>query len=335
MKIRLIGVPSAWGTRELGAQDTPRLLREAGLLGWLRAAGHEVDDGGDVAVPPMTHDDLNTLDAGTTLTPGSATDPTQISRVAAMARGVREAVSAALGDGRLPLIVGGECSLSIGVVPALAHRLGPVTVAWLDAHGDLNTPETSISGLVTGMPLAAVLGHGHHELTAVAEEAPRPQGAKTFLVGGRDLDAGEARNLAAFGVRHFDTETTRAAGPEAVIREILDAPETAVMPPEARALLAAPREPADEATLDGPRPDVYLHFDVDVLDPEFGPGVHYRVAGGFDPAEVATLAGYLCASGRVGAVAVASANLQHDVDGRTVDSVRRVLASVADALAAL
>ena len=84
-----------------------------------------------------------------------------------------------------------------------------------------------------------------------------------------------------------------------------------------------------------PRPNVYLHFDVDSLDPEFAPGVHYRVAGGFDPSEVATLAGYLCASGCVGVITVASANLDHDVDNRTLDSVRTVLSSVADALAAV
>jgi len=80
---------------------------------------------------------------------------------------------------------------------------------------------------------------------------------------------------------------------------------------------------------------VYLHFDVDVLDPEFGPGVHYRVAGGLDPAEVGTLVGYLAASGCVGAITVASANLDHDIDGRTVASIRRVFSSLGDALAAL
>ena len=82
-----------------------------------------------------------------------------------------------------------------------------------------------------------------------------------------------------------------------------------------------------------PRRDLYVHFDVDALDPEFAPGVHYRVSGGFEPAEVGEIAGYLAASGRVGAVAVASANLDHDEGGRTLDAVREVIVSIADGLA--
>jgi arginase len=329
MNIRIIGVPSAWGTSELGAQRTPAMLREAGLADWFAAAGHVVDDGGDVAVEPMTPGDLGVDEAP------SDVDPVHLARVADMARGVRAAVAASLADGYLPLVVGGECSLCIGVAPALAQHGGPVTVAWLDAHGDLNTPETSTSGLVTGMPMAAMLGHGHADLLAVGGDVDPPAGRQTFLLGGRDLDAGEQANLGAYGVRHLDTESTRAVGPEEVIMEILGFPEISIMPPEARAQLVAIDPEAARAAAAAPRPNVYLHFDVDSLDPEFGPGVHYRVANGFDPAEVGTLAGYLCASGRVGAIAVASANLDHDIDGRTVASIRRVFDSVADALAAL
>lgn len=332
MKIRIIGVPSAWGTNELGAQHTPRLLRQAGLLDWFSAAGHEVTDGGDVAVAPMTQDDLQPGDFEQA--PAAGTDPVQLSRVAEMARGVRAAVSASLEAGCLPLIVGGECSLGIGVVPALVRQHGSVTVAWLDAHGDLNTPTTSLSGLVTGMPLAAILGHGYPELIAIGADVARPAGEATFLLGGRDLDAGEVRNLAAFGVRHLPTETSRAAGPEEVIMEILDVPEISIMPPEARAQIVALDSTAAEAAAHAPSPNLYLHFDVDVLDPEYAPGVHFPVAGGFDPGEVATLAGYLCASGCVGAIAIASANLERDIEGRTVTAVREVLSSVADALAA-
>jgi arginase len=335
MNIRIIGVPSAWGTSELGAQRTPTLLREAGLLEWLSDAGHDVVEGGDVPVSPMTTNDLPCGDVEATAESPSSVDTAQLTGVATMARGVREAVSAALAADALPIVLGGECSLGIGVAAALARHRGPLTVAWLDAHGDLNTPETSVSGLLTGMPLAVMLGHGHEELTAVGADGARPRGDKTFLLGGRDLDAGEVRNLADFGIRHLDTGTVRAAGPEEVIMEMLDVPEISVMPPEARAQLIASDPGAAESAAAAPHPNVYLHFDVDVLDPEFAPGVHYRVGGGFDPAEVGTLAGYLSASGCVGAIAVASANLEHDIDGRTVTSIRRVISSVADALATL
>jgi arginase family enzyme len=114
---------------------------------------------------------------------------------------------------------------------------------------------------------------------------------------------------------------------------VLGVPEICVVPPEARAQMSAADPRLAAAMAAAPSSPLYVHFDVDVIDPEFAPGVHYRVAGGFDPSEVATLIGYLCASGRVGALSIASANLDHDVDGATVGAIRDVLSSVADALA--
>ena len=153
--------------------------------------------------------------------------------------------------------------------------------------------------------------------------------------GGRDRERGEVGSIADFGIQHLDTESSRAIGPEQVTMRVLGVPELAVMPPEARAQIAALDPTAAQALAAAPLPNVYLHFDVDSLDPEYAPGVHYRVDGGFDPAEVATLAGYLCASGCVGTMTVASANLDHDIDNRTLDSMRSVFSSVADALAAV
>jgi arginase len=353
VKVRVIGVPSAWGTKELGARRTPGLLREAGLLDWLAAPGLQVEDGGDVPVPPQTEDDLWEARAAALAERGDRTaggtaavsapggraaadgagrrprpdpDLVHLDEVVAMATAVREAVAASLRDGALPLLIGGECCLSIGVGAALAER-GPVATVWLDAHGDLNTPETSPSGLITGMPFAAYLGHGHPALLAVGEGAPRPAPEHAWLLGGRDLDPGEDTNLASFGLHHLTLDEVVAAGPEAAAAEILALPEAAMMPPEAR---ATAREVELRPALLWSR--VYLHFDVDALDPEHAPGVHYRVPGGFQTPDVATLAGYLCASGRVGAMAVASANLDHDRDGRTVAAIREVLVSIADAL---
>ena len=346
MKIRVIGVPSAWGTKELGARRTPGVLRDAGLLDWLASSGLQVEDSGDVPIPEQTEENLWELSAAQAQSsPAGGAEPlVHVDEVAAMARAVRCAVADALEDGDLPFVVGGECCLSIGVVPALAERHGAVTVAWLDAHGDINTPESSESGLITGMPLAVVLGHGHPELLSVgdgrtSDEAPgasgeggsppRPRAEDTWLLSGRDLDSGETANIAAWSVRHAATDEVREAGAEEVTLGILGLPESAILPPEARALADAG---ADDGTGEG-SPNVYLHFDVDSLDPEFAPGVHYRVDGGFYPSEVSDIAGYLCTSGHVGAISVASANLDHDRDGRTVESVRSVVTSIADALA--
>jgi len=319
LKIRLIGVPSAWGSPGPGARKTPSRLRDAGIADWLEEAGVTVDDGGDVAVAPQDDSDY----------PGAE----QVARVAETAQAVRDATTAALADGCLPLLLGGECSVAIGAVAALAAERGPVRIAWLDAHGDLNTPETSTSGLVTGMPLAVALGHGHPQLIAIGAGAPRP--AATFLVGGRDLDSGEVTNMSEFGVQHIDTTAARSVGPEEVAMQVLGVPEIAVMPPEARALLSAADPSAAAALEAAPHSPVYLHFDVDAIDPDYAPGVYFGVPGGFDPSEIATLAGYLCASGCVGALTIASANLDSDVEGRTLGAIRDVVTSVADALVAL
>jgi arginase len=317
MRIRIVGVPTSWGAPGPGARKTPARLRDAGIIDWLAEAGLEVEDGGDVAVAPQADDDC----------PGAQ----QFARVAEVAGVVRDAVAASLADGCLPLLIGGECSVAIGAVAALAER-GPLTIAWLDAHGDLNTPETSASGLVTGMPLAALLGHGHDGLTAVGADAARPAGDSTFLIGGRDLDPGELTNIGAWGIRHIDATAARAVGPEEVAMQVLGVPEIAVMPPEGRAQRAAADPAAAAALADAPHSTVYLHFDVDVLDPDYAPGVYFGVPGGFDPAEIATLAGYLCAGGCVGALSIASANLDNDVEGRTIAAIRDVVTSIADAL---
>jgi arginase len=321
VNIRVIGVPSAWGTTASGAERTPRLLRQAGLVDWLAGAGHTVEDIGNVPVPRRSE--------------AEGDGPAHVPQVAEMARAVRRATNAALRDDCLPLLVGGECSLSIGAISALAAARGAPTVAWLDAHGDLNTPQTSTSGLITGMPLAVALGLGHGELTAVGEDVPRPQPGSTFLLGARDLDPGEVELIERLGVRLLDTDALRSAGPEEITMQVLGVPEIAVIPPEARAQAIAADATAALALETAARPPVYLHFDVDAIDPAYAPGVYFRVAGGFDPSEVGTLAGYLCASGCVGVMAVASADLDHDSEGRTVEAIRDVLVSVADALAAV
>jgi len=279
-------------------------------------------------------------------------DPsTHLSQLVATCRAVRRAVEAALDDDRLPLLVGGECGLTVGAVAGLAARRGAPVLAWLDAHGDLNTPDTSPSGLLTGMPCAVVLGHGPAELVGVGDDAPRPR--RVHLVGGRDLDAGELRHVRDWDVKHLETDPVRLGGAEEAVAAILGIPAVDLLPPEARAAAevhgiadggapgpAGNAGPRDEPALPGPETPspadghgpVYLHLDVDALDPAEAPGVVFPVAGGFRVDEVADSAGYLCVSGRVGALSVASADLEQD-DGRTIRALRTVLLSVADALA--
>lgn len=322
--VRVLGVPSAWGASDPAVAETPARLRAAGLLDWLGDGDLDVEDGGDVPVPPGPA--------------GVAWDDDPSAHLAPLAdtcRAVRRAVEAALDAGRLPLLVGGECGLTIGAVAGLASRRGSPLLAWFDAHGDLNTPDTSPSGLLTGMPCAVVQGHGLPELVAVGDDAPRPR--RVTLLGGRDLDAGERRHVRDWDVRHVETEPVRLGGAEETVAGILGILEVELLPPEAR----DPRvvgdagvspQPAGPTAADPAATDLYLHVDVDALDPDDAPGVGFPVPDGFRVDEVADVAGYLGVTGRVGALSVASADLERD-DGRTVRALRTVLLSIADALA--
>lgn len=331
MKITVIGVPSAWGAPESGVIDTPARLRAAGLLDWLAGDGLEVRDGGDVPVPagwqPPKPVEERMAEAGQLPHQGE---------LLVVQREVRKAVAGAIEAGELPLLIGGECGVAPGALAAVAAATtgDPVNdesarplIVWMDAHGDLNTAETSPSGLLCGMPLSVALGRGHSAQLDVGADAPTPRPEDTWLIGARDLDAGELATLAELPIHHVTVDELRSLGAEQLIERIL--PGAAILPPEAR----TSSSPA--AAVDAPEPTeaaVYLHIDVDCIDPSEVPGVTFPVADGLGTAEVADLAGYLCASGQLAALTIASANLSVDKEDLTLSSLRRLLTSISDAL---
>jgi arginase len=335
MKVAVIGVPSAWGSPHPGVIETPEYLRAARLLDWLQEAGLDVRDRGDVPVlegwqPPAARGR------------GADDEPhlPHLAEVVAVQRAVREAVEEVMDAGELPLLIGGECGIGPGAIAAVAgtgaggaecaETSAPATgplVVWLDAHGDLNTPESSPSGLLCGMPLAVALGRGHPRALAVGADISPVRPEDIWLIGARDLDAGELATLAELPIHHVSVGELRTLGAEQLTEKIL--PGVPILPPEARAR-GAQRQPTREA--DRARAAVYLHIDIDCIDPSEAPGVTFPVDGGLGAAEVADLAGYLCASGCLAALTIASASLPEDEGGRTLESVRRLVVSIADAL---
>lgn len=322
--------------------ETPARLRAAGLLEWLSIAGLEVADRGDVPVPTDWYPPEPPLQPAKLPPPpadsGAAPVPTSsdtggsslshLAEVIQVQRAVHDAVSAVLQAGELPLLIGGECGVAPAAVAAITSATGaPPVIVWLDAHGDLNTPETSPSGLLTGMPLALALGNGHPDVLAVGAGAPRPSAGSTWLIGARDLDAGELASPPYQSIHHVTVETLRSIGAEQMVEEIL--PEVPILPPEAR-----PGGSSRQAGDHDERSDsIYLHIDVDSIDPSEAPGVTFPVPGGLTAAEVADLAGYVCASGRLAALTIASASLPADRNETTLKSIRRLLTSISDALA--
>jgi len=238
MRVTVIGVPSAWGAPDPGVTETPARLRAAGLLDWLAGAGLEVRDHGDVPV-------LRGWQAPATFS-APVSDGGQLPHLCellAVQREVRQAVGRTLEAGELPLLIGGECGIAPGAMAAVAASTtcAPVggtparpVIVWLDAHGDLNTPETSPSGLLCGMPLSVALGRGHPESLAVGADTPTPSPEDTWLIGARDLDAGELATLAELPIHQVTVDELRGLGAEQLIERIL--PGAAILPPEARVL---------------------------------------------------------------------------------------------------
>lgn len=243
MKIDIIGVPLDLGADRRGVDMGPSAIRYAHLNQTLEALGYTVEDRGNVDVPiaercAITEPNLKYLDC-----------------ILPMARRVAGAVATTIQAGNFPLVLGGDHSLSLGSIRGAARhrRLG---VLWVDAHADFNTAETTPSGNIHGMPLAALCGLGDSRLVHLwgngqAVIDPR----RCAVVGARDLDAGEKRNLREAGVMVMSMEQVDRLGMVVALEKALD------------------RVTRD---VDG----IYLSFDMDALDPRHAPGVGTPVNGG-------------------------------------------------------
>ena len=244
MNIRLIGVPMDLGADRRGVDMGPSAIRYAGLASELEAIGHHCTDTGDLAVPrPET--------LGGTATADSATAK-YLDETAAVCRDLRERVAEAVADGALPLVLGGDHSIAIGTAGgASADATG---VVWFDAHGDFNTPDTTPSGNVHGMSLAAILGCGRFADEPWAR-APGIDPENVALVGVRSLDNRERDALIDSGVTTFTMSDIDERG----------------LPNVAEAALAVATEGTE---------GVHVSLDMDVLDPDEAPGVGTPVRGG-------------------------------------------------------
>lgn len=249
--IDLLGVPLDRGAARRGAALAPAALRAAGLVAALRAAGRNVDDRGDMAVPAQGPDRSD------------ASNCRHAALIADVCGRLAGEVEAAIGREALPLVLGGDHSISIGSIGGVARR-GRTAVLWFDAHGDFNTPETTPSGNIHGMPLAVLCGLGDPGLIAATGRKPALDPAAVALIATRSLDPGERLLLHAHGVRVYAMDAIRRRGIRAVVGDAL----------------AHVLEHADQ---------LHVSLDLDSLDPRAAPGVGTPVPGGltFDEAQQA------------------------------------------------
>jgi arginase len=280
--VSLIGAPTDVGAGSRGASMGPEALRVAGLAALLRTQGVEVRDIGDVRGPANPER-------------GPIDGYRHLAEVTQWCQGVHEAVYGELHEGRLPILLGGDHSLSIGSLSAVARhcrkRGRDLKVLWLDAHADFNTRVLTPSGNLHGMPVACLCGFGPQVLIELSGQNPaiRPQDIRQ--IGIRSVDAGEKRLVHDVGLEVFDMRHVDETG----MRQTL------------------------AAALSGLRPDTHLHvsFDVDFLDPDIAPGVATTVAGGPSYREAQLCMEMIADTGRLSSLDIMELNPALDVRNRT------------------
>jgi arginase len=249
MIVHVLGVPMDLGSGRRGVDMGPSAIRIAGLDGALRELGHTVVDEGDITIKTM-----EALKVGDERA-------RYLGEIARASTAVCRKVDRIVSRGRFPLVLGGDHSIAVGTVSGLAaaaRRAGKkVGLLWVDAHGDINTPETSPSGNVHGMPVAALLGEGPKLLTGIGGKDPKVDPANVALVGIRSLDEGEKRRLKQTGVQVHTMSDIDRHGIHRVMKKAL-------------------------ARVTDGTDYVHVSFDLDAVDPTVAPGVGTPVKGGLD-----------------------------------------------------
>lgn len=238
--IRIIGVPVDLGQSKRGVDMGPAALRYAGLADALTALGHRVTDLGNLAVP------LRETVAGEAAA-------RYLPSIARVCRETYAAARLAIESGATPLFLGGDHSLAIGSIGGVT-AVRPCGLLWFDAHADFNIPQTSLTGNVHGMTLAALLGEGYPELVDVGRPGPKLRPDDVVLVGIRELDPGERERLKGSGVMVYTMRDIDERGIGAVVREALQRLEHCH--------------------------GVHVSLDLDCLDAQAGPGVGTPSPGG-------------------------------------------------------
>lgn len=244
-QLSVIGVPMDLGQNRRGVDMGPSAMRYAGVTDRLVNLGYDVEDRGDVIIRnPSVKDVKND---------GNLKDlDVVVNANKALAKEIKEATAAE----RFPLVLGGDHSIAIGSLAGMADQYDNMGVIWYDAHGDLNTGETSPSGNIHGMPLAVSLGIGHPSLTEIGGYAPKVKPENIVIIGARSLDEGEKKLIAEKGIKVFTMHEVDRFGMSHVMTKAL--------------------EYLKEQKTDG----VHLSLDLDALDPQDAPGVGTPVLGG-------------------------------------------------------
>ncbi len=281
MDIQILTVPYDSGHRAVRMGRGPGRLIEAGIASELEGNGHRV----------------RVRELETRVDP-----PTEIACAFDLARTLSAAVADAREADRFTVVLAGNCFSALGTVTGLGgERVG---VLWFDAHGDLNTPDTTTSGFLDGMAAATLTGRCWRELVATIPGFRPLHDLNLLLIGARDLDRPESALASAVGIARLDSDELRSHGTRAAVRK----------------RLARMSQSADT---------FYLHVDLDVLDPDVAPVSAFSTPGGLTPGEVVEAAAAAAAVRPICAVAIASYDPAFDIDGRAAAAAIHIVRGIA------
>ncbi|MGG0476272.1 arginase [Priestia aryabhattai] len=243
-KLSIIGVPMDLGQTRRGVDMGPSAIRYAGAIERIENIGYSVEDKGniEIALAERVHSDENT-------------NLKNLKAVADASERLAQTVSDVITNKRFPLVLGGDHSIAIGTLAGVSRHYKNLGVIWYDAHGDLNTADTSPSGNIHGMPLAASIGIGDEALTRIGGYTPKVKPENIVIIGARSLDEGEKELIKEKGIKVYTMHEIDRMGMTKVMEETI----------------LYLRDKTD---------GVHLSLDLDGLDPHDAPGVGTPVIGG-------------------------------------------------------
>ena len=285
MKINVIGVPLNLGCDRKGVEKAPNYLRERGLMSLIRSHGHKAFDLGNLYVPPVTEEEKYLK--------GSRLKYLDV--IVEVNNNLAELVYDTLRGGAFPLVICGYHSLGLGSASGVGKCYDDFGIIWLDAHGDINTGETSPSGNIHGMPLSALMGLGSEELVNVYSPGNKVLPQNVFLVGTRSLDEGEWALIEEQHLSVYTMDTIREKGIAFVAEDI--------------------KNKLRERKIR----NVHFSIDVDSIDPSYAPGTGTRVPEGLIPSEFEEFVSHILSTNLIKSLDLVELNPELDSDDKTTN----------------
>jgi arginase len=283
-EVAIIGAPLALGQTMPGVAKTPQAMRETDLHKAIENLGLTVNDTGDLNLHEIAVAESK---------PGQKIKHAKV--VGEACRLIAEQVAKNAADDAFCLTIGGDHSVAFGSITGILRARPDVALIWVDAHGDFNTPDTSPSGNLHGMPLAVLMGYARSEIEGFEWMDAQISRERVAVVGLRSVDEGERRLLREAGVTVFTMTDIDREGIGAIMRKAI----SAINPDGNRA--------------------IHLSYDIDAIDPNEAPGTGTRVRGGLSYREAHYIAESLAETGRLGSMDIVEINPELDSeDKRTV-----------------